>query len=289
MERNDSINARLSRRQLLAAAARYGVGGATLASGLSVAGCKGANSYPDLAVNRTGRFVITDSFALVKDLGVNLGRTFIELQDGVPISLGWELPAIALSGLPDTDFDTPGIYFMPLPPEADVTPFKYLAFSDWARGHKPVGTGDGPHIHPLFGIAPPGAPSDDNHDEKVPVRNPDEIPAGYVLGNTIPGAGDTVASGIGEAYEYPTAPQLQPHWNTTAQNYFFYKGHLNAIGMGASYDFLASKQTNELPITQPKLYPKPSWYPTRNITTWDSKTNCHIFMLTGFIRAPRSI
>lgn len=287
MERNISTNNRLSRRELLIAAARYGAGGATLASGLSVVGCNGANTYPDLRVSRTGRFVTTDSFELVKDRGVNLGRTFVELQNGVPISLGWELPANALRGLPDTDFDDPGIYFLPLPPEADALPFKFIAFSDWARGHAPLGIGDAPHVHPLFGIAPPGVPTDDNREEKVLPSNPDEIPEGYVLGSTIPGVGETIAPGIGDAWEYPAAPQVQPGWNTTAQNYFFYRGHLNAIGMGASYDYLDSRQTNVLPITQPKVHPKPGWYPTKNVTTWDSKTNRHVFMLTDFVRATR--
>lgn len=295
MERNDLdlINGRLSRRELLAQMARLGIGGATLAglgtAGLNLAGCGASHDTPSLTVNRTGRFVSSDQFALVGDNGVNIGRTFVELVNGVPYSIGWECPEKALKSLPYAKFDIPDIYFLPLPPEADATPFKFMAFSNWSNGHKPTGTGDAPHVHPVICIAPPGVPTDDNRDERVPVANPDEIPAGYVLGNTIPGAGDTIASGIGEAYEYPTAPQLQPKWNTTAQNYFFYKGHLNGIGMGASYDFLKSRATNTLPVTQPKLYPKAGWYPTKNVTTWDDGKKCHVFILTDFIRAQRWI
>ena len=290
MDINDLKNGRLSRREVLAAAARLGIGGAALAglggTALNLVGCGSSdNNGSPVAVNRTGRFVSADSFAAVRDLGVNIGRTFVVLQDGVPMEVGWEMPSNILSGLPNSAFDSPDVYFLPLPPEADALPFKYMAFSDWANGHKPVGTGNAPHIHPLIAIGPPMAPTDDNHDEKVPVANLDEIPAGYVLGNTIPGAGDTIASGIGEAYEYPEAPQLQPGWNTTAQNYFFYKGHLNAIGMGATYAFLESHQTAELPVTQPKLYPKAGWYPTKNITTWDDGKKCHIFKLTNFVHS----
>lgn len=290
MDTNDLRNGRLSRREVLAAAARMGIGAAAMAglggTALNLAGCGSSdNNGSPVTVNRTGRFVSADSFAAVRDLGVNIGHTFVVLENGVPLEVGWEMPENMLNGLPNSVFDSPDVYFLPLPPEADALPFKYMAFSDWANGHVPVGIGDAPHIHPLIAIGPPMAPTDDNHDEKVPVANPDEIPEGYILGNLIPGAGDTIASGIGEAYEYPEAPQLQPGWNTTAQNYFFYKGHLNAIGMGATYDFLSKRQTMELPVTQPKLYPRAGWYPTKNITTWDDGKKVHVFKLTNFVRA----
>jgi hypothetical protein len=164
-----------------------------------------------------------------------------------------------------------------------------MAFSNWANGHHPVGIGDAPHIHPLAGIQPPGSPTTNNVNELAPVTNPDEIPAGYVLGSSIPGAGTTIASGIGQAFEYPTAPQLQPGWNTTAQNFFFYNGHLNAIGMGATYAFLDTHQTNILPITQPKLYPKVGWYPTQNVTRYDAGIKCFIFELTNWIQATNAL
>jgi len=294
MERNELIDGRLSRRELIAAMARVGVGGATLAtlgaSGLPLAGC-GSNHKDDspLTVNRTGRFITATQFAAKKDIGIDIGKTYIELKDGVPIVVGWQMPDIAISNLPIAAFDTPDVYFLPLPPEADATPFKFMAFSNWTQGHRPVGTGDPPHIHPLIGIAPPGAPTDDNHDELAPVNNPDEIPEGYVLGSLIPGAGTTIASGIGQAFEYPSAPQLQPGWNTTAQNYFFYKGHLNAIGMGATYAFLNTHQTAVLPITQPKLYPIAGWYPTKNVTRYDAGLKCVIFELTDWVHSTKSI
>lgn len=298
MERYDLTGRRLGRRELLSAAGRLGLGAAALAGfggagGGLLAGCGGGSDSTDtgspVTVKRTGTFYTDRSLQPVEDIAVDIGRTFVKLDNGVPLELGWEMPEEMLAGLPRTKFDDPGIYFLGLPPEADATPFKFMAFSDWANGHKPVGTGDAPHIHPVVCIAPPGAPTDDNVDEKVPVSNPDEIPEGYVLGNTIPGAGDTIASGIGEAYEYPEAPQLQPGWDTTAQNYFFYRGHLNGIGMGATYDFLKRKATATLPCSQPRLYPRPGYYPTKNVTTYNADRKVYVFKLTDFIAAPRWI
>lgn len=284
MQSNHSDVVRLGRREALALLARLGVGGAAL-MGMGIAGCGGGGDSARVTVRRTGRFYSNDAFAIVGDLGFNIGRTYVVLENGIPLELGWELPENALIGLPDQAFDDPGIYFMALPPEADATPFKWMAFSDWTNGHSPAGIGDAPHVHPVFCIAPPGVPQDGNPDEKMPVLNDDEIPEGYVLGATIPGVGETTAPGIGEAFEYPAAPQLQPGWNTTAQNWFFYKGHLNGIGMGASYDFLNKKLTNVLPIAQPKLYPRPGWYPTKNITRWDESRKVHVFALADFVQA----
>jgi hypothetical protein len=292
MERNEIFVRRMSRREALGTLGRLSLGGAAAvaaagAGGLTLTGCGGGGGGgTQVAPNRTGKFYSARQFAIVEDLGIDIGRTFVELQDGVPLEIGWELPEKALDGLPDYEFDEPGIYFLPVPPEADATPFKFFAFSDWSA-HSPIGIGDVPHVHPVCVIAPPQPPTDDNRDERVHVSNPDEIPEGYILGNLIPGAGDTIAPGIGEAYEYPEAPQLFPGWNTTAQNYFFYKGHLNGIGMGATYEFLASKQTAVLPVTQPKLYPRPGYYPTKNITRWNEANKSHVFALADFVRAAR--
>jgi hypothetical protein len=293
-QRNDIFARRVSRREVLAAFGRVGAGGALaslagLGAGLGLSGCGGGDGNgSDVAANRTGRFYSATQFALVGDVGIDIGRTFVELLNGVPVEMGWELPERALNGLPDFDFDEPGIYFLPFPAEADATPFKFMAFSDWSA-HKPVGTGDVPHVHPVVCIAPPQAPSEGNVKETAPVTNPDEIPEGYVLGSLIPGAGETIAPGIGDAFEYPEAPQLTPGWNTTAQNYFFYDGHLNGIGMGATYEFLATKQTAVLPVTQPKLYPKPGYYPTKNVTRWNEANKAHVFALTDFVQAMRWI
>jgi len=293
MEPNELMNNRLSRRVLITAMARLGMGGATLAglsaSGLSLTGC--GSSHTDntpVSTSRTGRFVTANQFASKKDIGIIIGRTYIELQNGVPVVLGWEFPNNMIPNLPPAAFDTPDLYYLPLPPEADATPFKYMVFSNWTNGHSPRGIGDPPHLHPVFGISPPGTPEPDNHDELAPVTNPDEIPAGYVPGGTLPG-GATIASGIGQAFEYPTAPQMQPGWNTTAQNYFFYKGHMNAIGMGATYAFLDSHQTNTLPIVQPKIHPVAGWYPTKNVTRYDGGSKSFIFELTDWIHSTQSL
>src|SRR5205823_14359624 len=103
-------------------------------------------------------------------------------------------------------------------------------------------------------------------------------------------AGETLAYGLGTADEDPIQPQLQPGWDSTGQNYFFYNGHMNGIGLGATNAFLLRQQAGREParsdvIKQPQVYPKPGYYPHRYTVRYDAGRKVNVFALEDFQQA----
>ena len=240
---------------------------------------------------------------------VDVGRTFVTLEANrnVPVEVGLELTAKAVTDLPlPPNFDDPTIYGINLPAESVYTPFTYVAISYWSA-HSPVGTGDRPHFHPLFGINPPQSPSaacgsEPEAENCIPEARPAapaEVPQDYLIGSAVPDAGIHIAPGIGIAYEDVVLPQpqLEPGWNTIGQNYFFYNAHMNAIGLGATDDYLLKQQKGQAPavppavyiIKQPQLYPRAGYYPHRYDVRYDAARKVHIFVLSDFRPATRFV
>jgi hypothetical protein len=96
-----------------------------------------------------------------------------------------------------------------------------------------------------------------------------------------------LAPGIGGVVQDPTTPQARPGWNTIGQNYFFYNGHMNAVGLGATSDCLTTLGGgNGAPlgdiIKQPKVYPKPGYYPHNYTVRYDRARDVYVFELSGF-------
>src|SRR5947209_18320396 len=212
----------------------------------TLAGCGGAGGGRSLAAvtpQTTGTFASEDVSILVgtSEL-VKIGHGFVTLDHGVPTAVGLALAAQAVTRLPTPPFDTPAIYGVALPPEAVYTPFTFLAFSYWS-GHVPRGPGDIPHFHPLLGIAPPQVPDPPSLALELAPIDPKEVPADH-LRTTGP---DSVATGVGVAYQDPSQPQAQPGWDSTGQNYFFYNGHMADIGLGATNTFLLRQEAGQAP------------------------------------------
>ncbi len=136
-------------------------------------------------------------------------------------------------------------------------------------------------------IAPPQDPSLDPVKLNLNVA-PEEVPPDYVNGGTLPEAGIATAPGIGIAYEDPAQPQLQPNWNTTGQNYFFYNGHMNGIGLAATTDFLLSHATRTDVIKQPQVHPLAGYYPHRQTVLYDPERRVHVFLVDDFRPAAMS-
>jgi hypothetical protein len=246
----------------------------------------GGSSTSAVTTQTTGTFASQDVSILVgtSEL-VKVGHGFVTLDHGVPTAVGLALAAQAVSHLPTPPFDTPAIYGVALPPEAVYTPFTFLAFSYWS-GHEPHGTGDIPHFHPLFGMAPPQVPDPPSFALELAPIDPAEVPADH-LRTTGP---DAVAPGIGVAYQDPSQPQAQPGWDSTGQNYFFYNGHMADIGLGATNSFLLRQEAGREParsdtIKQPQVYPRPGYYPHRYTVSWDAAHQVHLFVVDQFQQA----
>jgi hypothetical protein len=245
---------------------------------LTIPGCEDRKPAP---LVETGTFFGPD-----QPVGNGVGRTFITLERGMPTAMGLELSEEVPTTVPDPPFNTPAIFVFALPPQAKATPFKLIAMSYWGA-HDPEGTGDVPHFHPLLMLAPPQDPSLDPVKLDLPVA-PEEVPPDYVNGGTLPEAGVASAPGIGIAYEDPSQPQLQPGWNTTGQNYFFYNSHMNGIGLGATTDFLLSRATRTDVIKQPQVHPLAGVYPQSHTVRYDPDRRVHVFSVEDFRPAAMS-
>ena len=283
MKKNKIINKQLNRRDIVATLARLGVC-ALMLSGLNFAGCGG--------VSAIALFQTADQFASVGSRQVNIGRTYVKIANNIPTEIGWEFPASMLADLPDSHFGEPAIYYLPLPNEIVNSPFKVLVFSDWAAGHPPVEVGAAPHIHPIFLMSQVQQPSENLAVERTHIVDPEEIPEGFEPGDVIAATGgasnaNAFAPGIGMGYEERSSAQLHPGWTTTAQNWWAYNGHLNGIGMGQVYSFLANKGSETLEMKQPRVYPQPGWYPTKQVTRYNAATNTYFISLTEFVKATR--
>ncbi|BCM94226.1 hypothetical protein IAD21_06129 [Abditibacteriota bacterium] len=281
----------------LGAAWLVGCGGGNTGTG-------GTNTNPTPAPGGNRTFYSKFNSVLVGNNNlVDVARGFVTLKpnSNVPVAVGIELTAKAVTDLPKPqNFDSPVIYGINLPAESIYTPYTYVAISYWSA-HNPRGTGDIPHFHPLFGMDPPQAPSAECGsipipancaDESVNVAAP-EVPQDYINAALVPAAGDdAIAPGIGLAYEDVVLPQPQlvPGWNSIGQNYFFYKGHMNGVGLAATNDYLLKQEKKSAPpvppavniMKQPALYPKAGYYPHRYDVTYDPSRKVHIISLSDF-------
>lgn len=276
-----------------------GCGGGTSGGG-------GSTETPTAAPGANRTFYSAFNSVLVGNNNlVNVARGFVTLRPNanIPVEVGIELTDKAVTDLPKPqNFNSPVIYGINLPAESVYTPFSFIAISYWSA-HKPRGTGDIAHFHPLLGMDPPQQPTAECGsvpipancgDEATDVTNAGEIPQDYISAEKVPAAGDdAIAPGIGLAYEDVKLPQPQlvPGWNSIGQNYFFYKGHMNGIGLSATNDYLLKQEKGTAPVIpaavyvmkQPKLYPKAGYYPTRQVVRYDAKRKVHVISVTDFI------
>ncbi len=212
---------------------------------------------------------------------VRVGRGFVSLDpNNRPVFVGLQMFSDAVNDLPiPSSFNNPDAYGINLPPEAVYTIFTFIAIADFS-GHLPRGAGDVPHFHPVFVTGTPQTPNPpDFPEEKMPIAA-GELPRDHE-------AIDDVAGGIGQGVQDPAQPQAQLGWDSTGQNYFFYKGHMNAIALGATHAYLRRQErgtegTGSDVIKQPVVYPKPGLYPHRYTVRWNAKTKSHYFVMEDF-------
>ena len=110
---------------------------------------------------------------------------------------------------------------------------------------------------PVF--VPAGAAVQPRFPELIPVAA-NEVPTGFIDGRNVPTA---VVPGVGNGFEDPTLPHINPHWYGLTYNYFYFGGHLNGVGTGATTDFIKTTQQQSFNLAQPQVYPKAGQYPTK--------------------------
>jgi hypothetical protein len=220
-------------------------------------------------------------------VGNGLARSFVTMREGVPVKIGWQIDEAGLTGLPDVPHDTPTpVYIAPLPAQATGTPLKFLV-AVYASGHDAPNSEPG-HFHVAFSInAPVQGTTAPFPNETAPV-DPAEVPDGFVR-VMLPSGRPEIVPGLGVVYDDPTQPSDQPALVSLGQNSMFYGGHMNAITLGPTIDFLASRQTVTEAIRQPRVYPMPGYYPNAQTMGYDPIHRMHVMMLEDFRRAPLSL
>ena len=241
---------------------------ASLAGALALSGCSGGSGGGNQPPAQTF------TSAVQTPIGNGLARGFVTLEGHVPQSLGFTVTPGALTNLPAGP--APAQFVVPLPPEASAnTPFSVIAVAYFVAtdipgfGHVPA------HFSPLVLINPPAAPDPPAFllEQKVPAAN--ELAQDHVSVNVF-------VPGLGSSYDDPAQPQRQPNWNSTGQSYFYYNGHMNGYGLGATIPFLQSGAARSDVIKQPILYPKPGYYAHRHTVSFDAATNLYTVALSDF-------
>ena len=207
---------------------------------------------------------------------VHLGRGYVRLSAaGKPLEVGFQLYDDALAGIPPTPYNVPAVFNAVLPPEAMATTlFRDIGLSKWT-GHDPPGVGEVPHFHAVFLFQGVQRPSPNLQTELTRV-NPREVAPGFIDGRNVPTA---VVPGVGNGFENPTFPHMNPGWYGLTYNFFYYGGHLNGIGFGVTNNFLATTQSQSMVIAQPAVYPKPGLYPHHMTIRPDATLKSHLFIL----------
>ena len=277
----------LSRRTLL-----RGMAGGALAMGAGqlLAGCGGGGGglLGNVGNLNFGPNAVRIDLFTGAAFPVRLGRSYLRQSSaGQPLEIGFELEDGALAALPPTPGNVPTVFRCDLPAEAVAkTLFRQIGLSYWT-GHDPRGIGEVPHFHAVFlfqPVQPPDFIPPPNERELMPV-NANEVPPGFIDGRDVPTA---VVPGVGNGFEDPTLPHMNPHWYGITYNFFYYGGHLNGVGIGATTDFLQTTEHQRMSIAQPSVYPKAGSYPHQLDAVYNTTRKSHFFVLSD-LRAATNV
>jgi hypothetical protein len=199
-----------------------------------------------------------DYFFGSEAVGNGVAQPFVTLDDSArPAALGVRLTEAALQNLPAN----PAEYVLQLPPQAAGTGFTHLSL-DWnPAGHPPPGIYDKAHFDVHFYLitetdrdAITGVGSDIDRAKTPPA--PDAIPTDYV-------PTPDVVPRQGVHWIDPTGPEYNGQPFTVTYIYGFYAGSMVFGEPMVTRDFLLTRPNFSAPVKQPRVYPKPGFYPTR--------------------------
>ena len=251
-----------------------------LAGAMMLGGCSG--SFNDNLVNGdSGVFFSAD-----QPVGNGVARSFVDLNNGIPVRLGMEFTAAALTGLPAVAPDEVAAPFLaPLPSKTHGTPFTNVVLA-YAASHP--ATNEPEHFHLAFFIrallvtVPP-------FPNEVAAVDSKEVPKDHVRVVNPANPAGVIIPGGGVFYDDTTVPSNFPPAATLGQNYIFLDGHMNGITVGPTIDFMKSKQSFSANIKQPEVHPRNGFYPTTWKVSFDAARNVHVIELTNFKRAAKLV
>jgi hypothetical protein len=247
---------------------------------VTLAGCGGGfnNNFYN---GDTGLF-----YGAFQPLGAGNGRTFIELNNGIPVRLGLEFSPDALTFLPNTDPDQViPFLFSPLPNKTHGTPLTNVLVG-YVSNHP--ATAEPAHFHLVLLIRPLQITTAPFTHERTPVAS-GEVPEGHILLKDAANPTGVVVPGGGVIYDDPNEPAGKPPETTLGQNYMFFDGHMNGLILGETATFFRRKQSFSKVIKQPQIYPREGYYPTKWGVRYDAANDRHVIEATDFRIAHRVV
>jgi len=214
------------------------------------------------------------------EFGDGTARSWVKTNGkGEPQAIGVSLSKEALQGLPSgehlrTTHAVPYAYDVPLPQQADKTPFKHLVI-DWnPQGHEPEGIYDRPHFDMHFYMISPeermqiGA--DDPKSEIFPPAS--QIPEGYIA---TPGS----VPQMGKHWADPASEEYQGQEFTKTFIYGSYNGAFTFYEPMITLAYLQSEPNATMAIKQPSEFAKSGFYPMQYQIKYDAAAEEYLIVL----------
>lgn len=221
-------------------------------------------------------------------------RTYLVIEDGIPIEVGVALDRAFLAALPEDG--APGGVVMPTGhsafeyvlemPAVNPTPFRHV-FLDWVpAGHEPTGVYGHPHFDVHFYTTSvderrtidPGDPEFMTRAQRLP--DPEFIPAGYIE----PGLPPVPMMGV--HLVDPASPELRPEDPEPFTRTFIYgswDGRLIFIEPMVTRAFLEQRVDVKIPVPVAEHYDPQGYYPGAYTVSWDEATGEHRIALTDLL------
>lgn len=252
-----------------------------LFSALLLSGCGGGSSSVD-PLGLSGTY---QSAPMI--VGGGSARSFIQYDlAGKPSSIGVRLTEAALSGLPKT---TKTLFQIPLPKEANLTPFNHIEFRYWNHGHDPAGLFEVEHFDIIPFLMTQGerdqiTATGDDLARVLRTPEADAFPIGYAQ---IPNVDEFYAEAR-YGTRFFDVVNFTPVLNhekayTTTLFYGYYDGQLNFFEIPVTFPFWKQKQNTTFAFPLPKRVPKSGYYPTAYRISFDTATKEYVFAMEGLI------
>ena len=216
------------------------------------------------------------TYGTAQSLGNGSARSFVTLDSaGAPRAIGLTISEGALTGLP-TSGDTPTV--LSLPAQAvSATVFDHVSL-DWeAMGHEPPGLYDRPHFDMHFYLISQAQRQSIAFAPDEPPPPAEAIAEGYASARA-------VVPGMGQHWFDPTDSNNTPGSFSNTFIYGYNKSRMVFLEPMITRTLLQSRKDVSADIKQPKVYPKPGYYPTHYSVHFDDATKTYIITLDGMVR-----
>lgn len=219
------------------------------------AGCGSDSTAPPAPTEHDGAAIA---------VGGGTARTFVLESGGAPTSIGIELSATALTGLPDSM----SMWQLPLPANVAVPPWDHAMLNWNPQGHDPAA---------IYGV-----PHFDFHFYGIPVSEQMAIAGGP---DTITVPPEDVPQDY--ASQVYAVPMMGVHWADTLAAEFhghpfdrtfiygFYHGQMVFVEPMVTTSYLESHPDASAPVKQPEAFQKAGLYPRSYGVRYDSESDSY--------------